>query len=195
MTNGIKHPIEELTAASNEGELIAALSSKNAIERLHARRALVARGSSAVPALTRALEDRRDWVRWESAKALAQIGDPTSVPSFIRALKDRNPGVRWVGAEGLIAIGDDALAPLFHTLLEARKADREEDRDWEWLRDGVHHVCHALAHNYPVSEAARAVVRTIETYGSDTYLPLALERGLRLLEQRESQRSSGRARP
>ena len=36
-------------------------------------------GHKAVPFLVKALGNKKYWVRWEAAKALAQIGDPTAM--------------------------------------------------------------------------------------------------------------------
>jgi HEAT repeat protein len=117
--------------------LVHDLSNRDGLARQTARRSLVAMGEAAVAALAAALKDRNCDVRWEAAKALAEIASPRAGPALVRALNDRNFGVRWLGAEGLIALGLQGLPPLLRALVE--------DPDSTWLREGAHHVLSYLA--------------------------------------------------
>jgi HEAT repeat protein len=76
-------------------------------------------------------------VRWETAKALGEIGDPKAAPSFVEALEDEEFEVRWRAAEALIRLNTKGLMPLLHALI--RHADSA------FPRDGAHHVLHELA--------------------------------------------------
>jgi HEAT repeat protein len=76
-------------------------------------------------------------VRWEAAKALADIVDVRAASELVAALEDSNFGVRWLAAEGLIAIGRDALPSLMKALTKRS--------DSAWLREGAHHVLHDLS--------------------------------------------------
>jgi len=102
-----------------------------------ARLRLVSMGKPAVGPLIEALKSRKLWVRWEAAKALGQIADPTSTEALVQALRDRKFAVRWLAAEALIAIGRDGLKPLLGGLIE--------DADAPWLRQGAHHILRTLA--------------------------------------------------
>jgi len=106
------------------------------LTRQHAREGLVAIGSPAVGPLVGALKDRRQMVRWEAAKALGEIADPSAAAAMVTILEDEDAGVRWLAAEGLTALGRDGVMPLLHALAK--------NSDSEWLQQGAHHVFHAL---------------------------------------------------
>ena len=63
-------------------------------------------GTPAVEPLIAALEESNSNVRWGSAEALGQIGDPAAVPALMEALKDEDAGVRFGAAQALGKIGD-----------------------------------------------------------------------------------------
>jgi HEAT repeat protein len=125
-----------------------------------ARRRLVRIGKPAVPALLRALADPQAQRRWEAAKALSQIADPSTADALVAALQDDNSGVRWLAAEGLIAIGPDAVEPLLNGLIEHPKSIL--------YREGAHHVLHDLEDDRlreiaaPVLEAMLGVEPSVE---------------------------------
>lgn len=98
-------------------ELITQLTCGNVDLCQKARRDLVALGRPAVASLIGALENPDERVRWESAKALGQIGDPSAIPALIKALEDRSADVRWVAAESLIALGQSSLRPILAALI------------------------------------------------------------------------------
>ncbi len=115
---------------------VAALANADPLVREEARRRLVEEGSSAVPGLVQALSDPAAQVRWEAAKALAEIADPASVPGLVAALEDNDQAVRWLAAEGLIRIGQPGL----RCLLEALRRRAESS----CLRASAHHIVHDL---------------------------------------------------
>ena len=92
--------------------LIADLASKDGVVRVMARRQLVAYKKRSVAPLIKALSNKSDYVRWEAAKALSQIGSPESIQALLEALTDKKFEVRWLAAEGLIRIGRKAIVPL-----------------------------------------------------------------------------------
>lgn len=122
--------------ADDVASLIADLAARDPLARTAARRALARIGGPAVPALIQALFDSRHHVRWEAAKALKSIADPTAASSLVKALGDEDVDVRWLAAEALAALQEDALPPLLSALIEKP--------DSEWLLEGAHHVCHDL---------------------------------------------------
>ena len=74
--------------------LIGDLASEDGVVRVRARRLLVTIGEQALPPLTEALANRRQWVRWEITKALCEIGDEAAKQALIVALEDKMFDVR-----------------------------------------------------------------------------------------------------
>jgi HEAT repeat protein len=105
--------------------------------RVKARNELVATGKPALTSLVEALRDPNHLVRWETAKALGEIGDPEAAPSLVEALEDEEFEVRWRAAEALIRLNTKGLRPLLHALI--RHADSP------FLREGAHHALDELA--------------------------------------------------
>ena len=68
--------------------LIEALSSSDDSSRVKAREALIGMGGLAVPFLADALKNPNYLVRWETVKALGEIGDPKAAPALVKALED-----------------------------------------------------------------------------------------------------------
>jgi len=120
----------------NIKSLMVDLSCDDILKCQNARRSLVALGHEAVPNLVEALRSKKHWVRWEAAKALAQIADPSAAQALVDALRDKEFDVRWLAAEGLIKIGHKSLKPLLIALID--------HSDSMWLRQGAHHVLHDM---------------------------------------------------
>jgi HEAT repeat protein len=130
--------IQEIT------RLVGRLDGGNWLQSHDAREDLVDIGRAAVPALTEALHNPDEHVRWEAAKALGQISDSSAAPALVEALLDTNFGVRWLAAEGLIAMRRRGLKPLMQALI-----DRSDN---VWLRQGAHHILRTLATSGPHGE-------------------------------------------
>jgi uncharacterized protein (DUF302 family) len=116
--------------------LIMNLSSSDEILRIHSRESLVKIGKPAVPQLVEALMRGSHWLRWEVAKTLGEIGDPTAAPALVEALKDEEFDVQWLAAAGLIKMKTGGVEPLLHALM--READLPR------IREGAHHVIREL---------------------------------------------------
>lgn len=127
---------ESKTAERIIKSLIADLANKDGIVRVKARRKLVSYRSQAVAPLIKILADKNDWVRWEGAKALSQIGSSSSIQALLEALTDKSFEVRWLAAEGLIRIGRKSIIPSLKALVN--------NSDSFWLREGVYHVLHDI---------------------------------------------------
>jgi hypothetical protein len=80
---------------------------------------------SNVRGLVSALSHRDVEVRYRSAIALGELGNPAAIEPLARALKDENSGVRWEAAEALGKIGAPAVAVLAGAI-------RDEDDDVRW---------------------------------------------------------------
>ena len=135
MPSGISHHDRKVDIPVVSG-WIHSLASTNRQEREGARAALVSVGKPAVPSLLECLDDKRKLVRWEAAKALADLEDPELAPALVRLLQDEESDIRWIAAEGLVALEHDALSPLLSAL--------ETGAHSQHLREGAHHVIHEL---------------------------------------------------
>lgn len=150
--------------------LIGELAEPNGLKRQDARLKLVEIGKAAVPVLVETLDDHREQVRWEAAKALSQIGDPAAAPALVNALEDENFGVRWLAAEGLIAAGRKGLPPLLQALVH--------HSDSGWLREGAHHVLRSLIGNVGLHDLIAPVLVALDDVEPVTEVPPAAEEAL-----------------
>jgi HEAT repeat protein len=149
--------------------LIADLVCDDVITCQKARRQLVAMGHKVVPSLVKELGNKKFWVRWEAAKALAQIGDPTATAALIKALEDKEFDVRWLAAEGLINIGLQAVVPLMEALIDNPKSI--------WLRQGAHHVLHDMDRG-DLNKVLRPVMLALEDVEPYVEVPVAARKAL-----------------
>jgi hypothetical protein len=161
--------------------LVADLDNRDGQVRVRARKSLVAIGNRAVKPLVKALASKKDWVRWEAAKALGQIGDPAAVQALIKALEDKMFDVRWLAAEGLISIGRKALTPLLQALM-----DHPESL---WLQEGVHHVLHDVDKG-DLTGILQQVIFALEGFEPSVETPLAIEEALKAMKKDRVGRSS-----
>jgi len=146
--------------------LIADLASKDGVVRVKARQQLVAYNKRSVAPLVRTLSNENDWVRWEAAKALSQIGNKSAIKALLEALSDEKFEVRWLAAEGLIRIGRRAIVPLLESLVK--------HSDSYWLREGIHHVLHDM-NTGKISEVLRPVLVALEGPEPSLEVPLAAQ--------------------
>jgi HEAT repeat protein len=149
--------------------LIADLECDDVIRCQKARRKLVAMGHKAVPYLVKAMGGKKYWTRWEAAKALAQIGDPTATAALIKALRDKEFDIRWLAAEGLINIGHKALVPLLEALIKNPSST--------WLQQGAHHVLHDMNRS-GLEEVLRPVMHALEDVEPYVEVPVSARRAL-----------------
>jgi HEAT repeat protein len=155
--------------------LIADLASKDGIVRVKARQQLVAYKKRSVDPLIRALSHENDWVRWEAAKALSQIGNPESIQALLVALADKQFEVRWLAAEGLIRIGRKAIVPLLETLVK--------HSDSYWLREGIHHVLHDINRG-KIKKVLRPILISLEGPEPSLEVPPAARAALDILTKK-----------
>jgi len=144
--------------------LVNALASTEGVERYAARERLEEIGRPAVPAMVRALKSPSEHTRWEAAKALVKIADPSAAPALVGALCDEKAAVRWLASEALIHLGRDALAPVLRGL--------EGNSDSLWFRDGAHHVLRSLIRE-GVAEEAIPVLEALEDIEPSIEAPVA----------------------
>lgn len=151
-------------------QLVAALAGTDSAERIKVREALVQMGSAAVAPLVNALGDSQQHVRWEAAKALAAIADPSSAEKLVGTLNDKDTDVRWVAGEALIALGKKALKPLLTILL--KKHDSYE------LYKAAHHVLHDIAKNSEFVSVVQPVLDALTQSEPAIAVPVAAQNAL-----------------
>lgn len=161
-----------MTDASRQivDQLLAQLDSKDVKERHTARIELVNIGNSAVPQLVDALDAPRQHVRWEAAKALTAIADPSAAERLAASLGDKDTDVRWVVGEALIALGRDALQPILNALTKSELA--------EGVYEGAHHVLHDLAQRTELTSLLEPVLKAFKEPEPDIAVPLAAAKAL-----------------
>jgi HEAT repeat protein len=130
--------------------LITELRCKDGFRRENARKHLVKIGKPAIPILVSYLADAKQHMRWEACKALGSIRDPAAGRALVQSLSDESEEVRWLAAEGLIALGRFAVVPLLEAL--------EQDFKSLFLRQGAHHVLHALEREHRLTAKTKAVL-------------------------------------
>ncbi len=158
--------------------LIAELDDPDLKKRRQARLELMALGQPAMPAILLTLSTGSENARWQVAKALSQLQDPATAPALVKALRDKSFGVRWLAAEGLIGMGCDGLAPLLEGLID--------DADSVWLREGAHHVLHAMHDNgleHEACAAAEKVLAALEGVAPAAEVPWAAEAALERIKR------------
>jgi HEAT repeat protein len=153
--------------------LVADLCSTDGIVRVRARKSLVNIGHAAVRPLVKALASKQEWPRWEAAKTLAQIGDPSATQALIGALQDKMFDVRWLSAEGLIHIGNKAVKPLLEAVIK--------QPDSLWIREGTHHVLHDLPES-DLKELLKPVLHALEDIEPSLEVAIAAESALDVIK-------------
>jgi HEAT repeat protein len=154
----------------NADQFVAVLADKDAMNRQHGREALVNIGSAAVPSLMKALGDKRQHVRWEAAKTLAEISDPAAAKTLVQSIGDEDADVRWVAGEALIALKGDAVKPLLNGLTKSQ--------DSEGLYKSAHHVMHALSQHSDLGLLLVPVLKALDHSEPEIAVPVAAQKVL-----------------
>jgi HEAT repeat protein len=130
--------MESFDRPAKTQEANAHLSDWDPRSRHQAREELVNQGESVLALLIKNLSSK-DWhVRWESVKALGEIGDPSASDALVHLLQDDDTSVRWAAMSSLIQLGRPSIEPLLLALTRDFTSAR--------LIQGAHHVLHSL-HN------------------------------------------------
>jgi HEAT repeats len=164
MRERIKHENDVVPSGDRIVALVDALASADGVERHAARVQLEEMGRPAVAALRKALQSPSENARWEAAKALGAIADPSAAPALVSTLEDKKGAVRWLAATALINLGHAALVPLLRGL--------EGNSDSIWFRDGAHHVLHSLIRE-GVADEAIPVLEALEDIEPAVEAPIA----------------------
>jgi HEAT repeat protein len=154
--------------------LVSKLTDEDGLVRQTARISLQAIGKPAVPQLCWLMNNRDKHARWEAAKALAELADPSSVPWLIKALDDRDFDVRWLAAIALIRIQIPALVPLLQTLILTKKQN--------WLWEGARHVVRGLSREEDFVEMLAPLVNAFDSIDFRMKVPIEARKLLIKLE-------------
>ncbi|MBI2934842.1 MAG: HEAT repeat domain-containing protein [Chloroflexi bacterium] len=187
--------LQDTNAGADIPQLISQLGSEDESTRDRARRSLVETGQPAVQALIKAMASDNLRVRWQAAKALGELADPTAAPSLLAALQDPVFDVRWLAVEGLIALGGRAAEPTLRMIVQ--------HADIMAVRDGAHHILnhlamtdkdehHVLDHPAPRESDLRhvlpPVIEALQGPDAAVKAPVAAAEALDALRQRKGNR-------
>ena len=122
-----------------------------------------------MPGLLAALDDKRQHVRWEAAKTLAEIVDPAASERLVQSLGDKDPDVRWVAGEALIALQRDAVKPLLNGLTKSQDSER--------LYKAAHHVFHDLSQHSDLGSLLEPVLKGLDQSEPEVAVPVRHKKG------------------
>jgi hypothetical protein len=169
-TENMITPGSEFARNDTISSLIAALGNRDGLARHRARTELVERGHESVGELIGALKHPQKKVRWEAAKALVAIADPSATTALAEALTDDDGDVRWLAAEGMIAIGRTSVWPLLQLLTQRGDSVK--------LRQAAHHVLHTHFDD-DLDESLAPVLEALDGPSPETAVPVEAYRVLR----------------
>jgi HEAT repeat protein len=167
--------MDTISSDEKTERLIGQLGGKNGYEREKARKALIKIGKPAVPRLIELLSNPEPLLRWEACKTLDGIKDPRAIAPLVIALDDEKMQVRWVAAEALIALKAKAVVPLLHAL--------EEEFDSLYMRQGAHHILHALERDEKLNKETIEVLDAMRFLEPRISVATAARKALNSLEK------------
>ena len=127
-----KPDVQKMEAEGDVEGLVKALGNeKDAILHLTARMALEGMGAQSVDALIQALKDKNEFLRWQAALALSNLGDDRAVEPIIEALGDKAEIVRRTAAAALGKMGDQRAVKPLQKLLAGEKPSGKYDVYYE----------------------------------------------------------------
>lgn len=156
--------------------LIQSLGSQDGHVREQARQSLIQMGRRVAPVLTSVLSHSKRLVRWEAAKALKSLRDPSAAPALVEALTDDSPEVTWIAAEALIALEQASIVPLLRGM--------EKHFDSLSFRFGAFHVLYALEKERLLTEETLGVLKALRSMESDFAAASAAYAALRSLQNK-----------
>ena len=166
-------PQEARAAEEDVRVLLGQLRRGDGPERRRARHALTELGRPVAAAVAEVLGDPDEDARWEAARTLVDLREPSTVMPLLDSLEDRNASVRWLAAEALAAIGEASVLPLLRRLLQRPES--------AWLREGAHHVLASVSGGSQRGPLAPLLEQLEHGQSSAGWLP-EVDRALRYYE-------------
>jgi hypothetical protein len=142
-----------------------------------ARWLLTDMGPEAVPDLIQQLKKDKEHCRWEAAKILGEIRDPSAANALVDALVDQSINVHWAASEALIKYGREAILPLLEGITRHFDSMR--------FRQGAYHVLHVLEHFHQLDPHALEVLTALRDIEPSVNAPWAAERAIEYYKFRE----------
>jgi HEAT repeat protein len=142
-----------------------------------ARWLLTDMGSKAVPDLIQQLKMDKEHCRWEAAKILGEIRDPSAANALVNAMIDESINVRWAASTALIKYGRKAILPLLEGITRHFDSMR--------FRQGAYHVLHELERFHQLDPRAQEVLDALRDIEPSVNAPWAAERAIEYYKFRE----------
>jgi hypothetical protein len=142
-----------------------------------ARWLLTSIGSKAVPDLLQQLKMDKEHCRWEAAKILGEIRDPSAANALVDALVDESINVHWAASEALIKYGRVAILPLLEGITRHFESMR--------FRQGAYHILHVMERSHQLDPHAQEVLNALRDIEPSVNAPWAAERALEYYKYRE----------
>lgn len=133
--------------------LLHQLRSRDGLQRMKAREALIRIGTPCIHGIIRLLSHDEMRARWEACKVLHALRVPETAVPLAQALMDEEMDVRWVAAEALIELDRHALRPVLLAI--------EEHFDSSLLREAAHHVLASLKEKGMLEKEEEEVLRAL----------------------------------
>jgi len=138
-----------------------------------ARWELASMGSEAVPDLIHQLKTDKEHCRWEAAKILGDIRDPSAAKALVEALVDESINVHWAASEALINYGREAILPLLEGITRHFDSMR--------FRQGAYHILNTLERAHQLEPDVQKVLNALRDVGPSVSAPWAAERAIEQL--------------
>ena len=135
-----------------------------------ARRQLASIGPEAVPDLINQLKTDKERCRWEAAKILGDIRDPSAAEALVEALLDDSISVHWVATEALIKYGRDAILPVLEGITRHFDSMR--------FRQGAYHILHVFESSHQLDPKVQEVLDALRDIEPSVSAPWAAERAI-----------------
>ena len=165
VAGGSNKAVEDTDGAEQIEEFFSVFRGPDGARRQRARKKLVALGVAALPFLVQHVDDKNYGVRWEIAKAFAELKDASAAGVMMSMLMDDAPGIRWLAGEGLINLGDRGVVPLLRGLLVNFHSS--------FFREGAHHVLRELEQEGVLNTKTLEVIDALEGPAPSLSVPFA----------------------
>ncbi len=149
--------------------------SEDSVNKLAARRTLVALGKQIVSKLHRLLNSENGSIRMEAVKLVELIADRRSIPFLINQLDDKEFEIRWIAAEGLIKIGRQVILPLLRAIRDGKSSFI--------FNKGAHHVLRSLLNENEIDKLKSLLVSLDDAQELGEIAPVEASEAIKIMNQ------------